>query len=1068
MKTNKSLPKPLMLVAAAMVWCGLNLHAQPVIITQPASQTNLPGTTVSFSVGVTGTGPFSYQWQFNGTNFPNNIISTVAGNGVRGYAGNGGAATNAKLWNPEGVAFDASGNLFIADFFNNRIRKVNTNGIITTVAGGNNVSGSFGGDGGAATNASIFYPSCLAFDAYGNLFIADNGNDRIRKVDTNGIITTVAGNRYGSFGGDGGVATNASLALPQGVALDTYSNLFIADTFNNRIRKVDTNGIITTVAGNGSPGYFGDGGAATNAGLYHPQGVTFDAYGNLFIADCSNNRIRKVDANGIITTVAGNGSATYYGDGSVATNASIYAPYGVAFDAFGNLFIADTGNNRVRRMDTNGIITTVAGTNSAAYAGDGGAATNASLYTPIGVTFDASGNLFIADSGNNRIRKILLYAGYSTFTLNNISAINAGNYTVVITSSEGSVTSAVATLTVATPAVITIQPTNQLVVAGSNPSLSVAAVGSGPFDYEWYFGGTNLVQSGPNSTFTLPGASPNNTGNYTVVITNNYGSVTSQVATLTIVPFLITVQPASQLVVVGSNPSFSVAVAGSEPFGYELYFGATNLVQSGTNSTLILPDVSTNNAGNYTVVITNNYGSVTSQVATLLVLTPIQPSNLTNLAGTSVTFSAGVNETRPFSYQWQLNGTNLPNNIITTVAGIGPSGAAHGSYSGDGGAATNAGINTPVGVTFDTYGNLIFADFNNSRIRKVDTNGIITTVAGNGSFSYSGDNSAATNASLNYPQGVAFDAYGNLFIADYYNSRIRKVDTNGIITTVAGNGGLGYSGDGGAATNASLFWPQGVALDGFGNLFIADYNNQRIRKVDTNGIITTVAGKSGSGYSGDGGAATNASLLHPEGVAFDVSGNLFIADSGDNRIRKVDTNGIITTVAGGGTGGGTDGFGDSGTATNAIVMGPAGVAFDGSGNLFIGESINNRVREVNFVGHPTLTLNNITVTNAGNYSVVITSPYGSVTSLVASLTVIVPPQIIANGTNFGFTTNLANQFGFGFNLNGTSNQTIVVDGSTNLLDWTPLYTNLANGIPAYFFDPASTNFPGRFYRLRLP
>jgi hypothetical protein len=196
-------------------------------------------------------------------------------------------------------------------------------------------------------------------------------------------------------------------------------------------------------------------------------------------------------------------------------------------------------------------------------------------------------------------------------------------------------------------------------------------------------------------------------------------------------------------------------------------------------------------------------------------------------------------------------------------------------------------------------------------------------------------------------------------------------------------------------------------------------------------------------------------------VTLDSKGNLFIADRSNNRIRKVDTNGIITTVAGNGTG---IYAGDGGIAINASLYVPEGVALDNAGNLFVADSYNDRIREVHFAGFPTFTRTKVSATNAGNYTVVISSPYGSVTSLVATLTVIVPPQIIASGTNFGFTTN---QSGFGFDVRGKAGQTIVVDGSTNLLDWTPLYTNTANGIPAYFFDPTSTNFPGRFYRARL-
>jgi sugar lactone lactonase YvrE len=547
METNRPPLKRLALVISALVLCTVDLHAQsaPTITTQPASQTNLAGTSVSFSVGAGGASPFSYRWQFNGSNLPNNIITTVAGNGNNFYSGDGGAATNTALYVPCGVAFDAAGNLYIADTLNGRIRKVGNNGIITTVAGGG-----AGGDGGPATNASLAFPGFIVLDTSGNLYIDDNSNQRIRNVDTNGIITTVAGNGVLGYSGDGGPATNASLHLapgaPCGVALDAVGNLYIGDAGNNRIRKVDTKGIITTIAGNGSSGYSGDGGTATNASLSSPSGVVFDPAGSLYIADQANNRVRKVDTNGIITTVAGNGSATFAGDGGAATNASLYAPSGLASDGAGNLYISDEFNNRIRNLDNNGIITTVAGNGSEAYGGDGGAAVSASLFQPIGLCFDAAGNLYIADEGNNRIRKLWLYPTYPTLRLLNVGATDAGNYAVVVTNSYGSVTSAVAALTVLLPPSILVQPASQGVLIGSNATLSVVATGTPPLFYSWFFGATNLVQAGTNALFAVTNMSATNGGPYTVVVSNAYGGVTSQIATLTAEHSpLISAQPAS-------------------------------------------------------------------------------------------------------------------------------------------------------------------------------------------------------------------------------------------------------------------------------------------------------------------------------------------------------------------------------------------------------------------------------------------------------------------------------------------------------------------------------------------
>lgn len=331
-------------------------------------------------------------------------ISTVAGTGVAGYSGDGGPATSAQLDNPYRVAVDSAGNLYIADYLNSRIRKVNTSGVTATVAG----NGTYGssGDGGPATSAQLSLPWGVAVDNAGNLYIADTTNSIVRKVDTSGTITAVAGTGTYGFSGDGDPATSAQLGNPSGVIVDSVGNLYIADTQNNRVRKVGTNGTITTVAGNGTEGFSGDGSLATSAQLNRPTDMAVDSAGNLYIADTQNNRIRKVNTSGTITTVAGDGTFGDGGDGGPATSAQFGYPYGVAVDSAGNLYIADTLNNRLRKVDTSGNISTVAGNGTDGYSGDGGPAISAQLSGPFGVRVDSLGNLYIADSSNHRIRKV--------------------------------------------------------------------------------------------------------------------------------------------------------------------------------------------------------------------------------------------------------------------------------------------------------------------------------------------------------------------------------------------------------------------------------------------------------------------------------------------------------------------------------------------------------------------------------------------------------------------------------------------------------------------------------------
>jgi len=508
----------------------------PLIVTQPVSQTVAVGASLTFDVSISGAGPFTYQWQFDGANYLNPItsaiITTVAGNGALGYSGDGGAATNATLGNPYGVAVDSHGNVFIADTGNQRIREVGTNGIITTVAG--NGALGYSGDGGAATNATLGNPYGVAVDAYGNVYIADTGNDRIREVGTNGVITTVAGNGTLGYSGDGGAATNATLGHPYGVAVDSHGNVFIADAGNQRIREVGTNGNIATVAGNGTLGYSGDGGAATNASINQPRSVAVDAFGNLFIADAGNNCIREVDTNGIIATVAGIGTVGYSGDGGSATEAELNNPTAVAVDGMGDIFMADSGNNCIREVDVSGVISTVAGNGTSAFSGDGTLAMEAELNDPVAVALDETGNAFIADSGNNRIREVVLQG--PALVLTNVATNSAGSYDVVVSNAYGSITSCVATLMVGYPPVITSQPTSLMLMDGASATFSISATGTSPLFYQWQFNGVNLadnssVAGSQSNVLTLTGVTSVDRGTYQVVVNNAYG-LTNAIAVL--------------------------------------------------------------------------------------------------------------------------------------------------------------------------------------------------------------------------------------------------------------------------------------------------------------------------------------------------------------------------------------------------------------------------------------------------------------------------------------------------------------------------------------------------------
>jgi len=352
-------------------------------------------------------------------------ISTFAGIGASGFTGDGAPATAANLAFPAGVTFDGAGNMYISDAFNNRIRKVDANGTITTIAG----TGDFGyfGDTNVATKAGLNRPYAVALDKAGNIYIADTYNDAIRKVAvSSGIMSTFAGNSMEGFGGDGGGATSALLDTPTALVFDVAGNLYIADTNNNRIRKVGTDGNISTFAGNGNAADFGDGGPATSASLNHPEGLAIDNAGNIYVADTASHRVRKIAPDGTITTVAGNGSGGFQGEGGPATQASLNYPKGVAVDpSSGNLYIADWLNSRIRVVTPDGNIYTVAGNGQYAYYGDGESGTSAALRFPWGLALDAAGNVYVADDENSAIRKLTPVAPLVSSAPNVLPRINA-------------------------------------------------------------------------------------------------------------------------------------------------------------------------------------------------------------------------------------------------------------------------------------------------------------------------------------------------------------------------------------------------------------------------------------------------------------------------------------------------------------------------------------------------------------------------------------------------------------------------------------------------------------------
>lgn len=362
---------------------------------------------------------------------PTFTISTVAGTGVAGDSGDGGPAVDAELNGPRGITEDIYGNLYVAEYYGQRVRKVTPGGTITTLAGTG--AAGYSGDGGPATQAKLNGPYRVTVDLAGNVYIPDSGNGRVRKVSPDGTISTVVGNGNIGYSGDGGLATDAALNYPEAVAFDSHGNYYVADEGANVVRFVNTSGVISTAVGTGAAAYSGDGGPANRATLNGPVGVQVNAAGDLYISDQLNNVIREV-INGTISTVAGNGVFGFGGDGGPALDAEFAYPASIGIDAAGNLYIPDVNNSRIRVLLTNGTITTVAGNGSESYGGDGGPAVDAAINVPRSVSVAPNGNVYIGDFGNNRVRLLTRTVPPGTPTIDNggvVSASDFGKFTAV-------------------------------------------------------------------------------------------------------------------------------------------------------------------------------------------------------------------------------------------------------------------------------------------------------------------------------------------------------------------------------------------------------------------------------------------------------------------------------------------------------------------------------------------------------------------------------------------------------------------------------------------------------------
>src|ERR1035437_5622205 len=640
--------------------------------------------------------------------------------------------------------------------------------------------------------------------------------------------------------GDGGPALAAQFSNIQGIAIDRLGNLYLSDTDNHRVRKV-SGGTVTTIAGTGVAGFSGDGKSAVNAQLNFPYGLALDSAGNVYVADLGNQRVRRITPDGVITTVAGTGRKASSPDGAAPTDTSLLSPRNVAADAAGNLYIAEFEGHRVRKLTPDGKLSTVAGTGVAGYKGDGDRAPAAQISYPAGMAFDRAGALYFADSGNNAVRKL-----YADGTIGTVLGRNPGT-------------------ALYNPLAVAVDPAGTLYV-GDSTFMVRAFTTAGRWTSYAGTGAPSFSGDGGSAT----GAALNSVNDLAADLHGNL-FIADGVR-------LRRVDPSGNLVTVAGD-------------------GFVHSVGDGGPATIALLH---------------------------------QPSALTlDFAGNLFIADSGTERVRQV----------IPGGAVTTLAG--PGTAARGVA--DGSPASNVALHTPMGVAMDSSGNVLVADTYNHRVLLVTPARSIRTIAGIGTSGASPDGTAPLVAQLRAPRAVCADRTGNLYIVDTSNHRVLRLAPGGTLQTAAGNGSRGSAGDDGAARFAQLDTPSACATDSAGNLFIADTANHAIRKVNPAGMISTVAGTGVAGTSWEEAVATEASLYAPRGVVVDDMGDIFIADTGNHRIRQVTPDGRIHTIAGGGAAGFS---GDDGAAAGALLNGPQGLFLGGAGDLYFADTGNNRIRRL--------------------------------------------------------------------------------------------------------------------------
>ena len=748
-------------------------------------------------------------------------IATVAGSGSA--SSGDGKGTAASFYYPEDVAVDAASNAYIADTTNSRIRKITADGVVTTLVG----TAGAGYTDGPGNLARVNTPAGVAVDSKGVIYVADRGNHRIRKILADGTTSTFAGNGSAAYADGKGV--NAKFYAPQGIDVDPNGNVYVADTSNQRIRKIDKDGVVTTVAGSGVAGF--QDGPSKDAKFYQPYDVVFSPKGDLFVADYSNHRIRRIDPAGTVSTLAGSGtSGTSDGIGEKAT---FSGPSGLTIDANGNLLVVTRIGHRLRRVTPGGDTTTLAG-GTAGW--KDGAPTGAQLNSPAGADMGPDGTVFIADRNNHRIRKMV---------------------TTKVICADGQ------PCTVDACNKTTGKCSFTAIAAGGSCSDSNGCTSGETCDASGACTGGKPKSCNDNNACTLDSCNPFS-GDCVYAPTDGLCS-DGQFCTI-------------------NDSCQGGACVGDQRDVYTLAGQASAGVLDGKGSAakFYTPQgIDADTAGNVWV---------------------------TDYSGHSI---------RRVSAKGS----------VETMAGN----VSAGYLDGKG---TAARFNTPSGIVSDGAGGAFIADRGNHRIRHVSGDGTVTTFAGSGSAS--AINGKGTAAAFYYPEGITRTGDGTIYIGDTYNHRIRKIDKDANVTILAGSGSATWKD--GVGTAASFYYPRGLDVDAAGNIYVADTSNHRIRKIDAQGNVTTVAGSGTSGFADGKGALAN--FASPYDLAAMADGTLWISDTSNHRLRQITVDGTVSTIAGA-----TAGWLDE-SAALSLFSSPRGVTLDDHGNGFVADSSNQRIRKL--------------------------------------------------------------------------------------------------------------------------